>query len=100
MNRQELENANIALQQREVKKYKRLIWILIGILVGIICVVLIAVTAAMRNSNTGSGSYPYIPQPRNTIHSTSFSQLAANIFMDMVDTGIDYSVISRSELLK
>jgi 4-amino-4-deoxy-L-arabinose transferase-like glycosyltransferase len=93
-----LDQAQTALQLENERKTDRNLKLLIGIIVGVVIIVVIILIWAWRNSSGGSSNYPYIPSPKNTIRSTSFSELMTNIIMDINETGVKYSVISRNEV--
>ena len=104
LNVRELERANSELQQQTKPPSRRFLWIIAGIVAGVIFIVVVLLFWWLRQSITGSGpggsTYPYIPVPKNIVRSTSIPELLGNFILDTNDTGIDYSVISRQEIMK
>jgi flagellar basal body-associated protein FliL len=98
MNEQRLTRANETLQIQNKPKSKKLIWILIGIITGVIIIIAI-IFWWFRISPYGSNTYPYIPVPKHTARSTSLPELLGNLVLDANETSVDYSVISRPEIL-
>jgi hypothetical protein len=104
MNINKLDMANSKLQQQTEPIKRRYLWIIVGIIAGIIFIVVVLLFWWLRGALTGSGpggsTYPYIPVPKNIVRSTSIPELLGNFILDTNDTAIDYSVISRPEILK
>ena len=100
MDQRELGYANTRLKQRDHRRSKPLFWIIIGIIFGIIIIVVIVLLWLMKSSVDNSSTYPYIPAPQNTIRSTSLNDLIANILLDTNESGVKYSVISKSDMIK
>ena len=110
MNPQQVAEAESALQKKPEGSSRKLLWLIIGVSVGVVILV-ISILWYLKTTSSGGGgggggggsspdSYPYVFRPRHTITSTSLRELIFNIFMDGGEDGIDYSVISRQEILK
>ena len=105
MNPQDLVKADITLGNVDKGPLQRYLWLIIGIVIGAAVLVISVVwyvrsTASGSGSGGSSGTYPAIITPRNTVMSTSTAELILNMLNDVNDTGIDYSVISRRDILK
>jgi len=87
----------MALQQSGGGKPKWLLWLIIGIVVTVVAIVITIVVVLIYNDRIST--YPYIPAPRNAMRSTSLSDLIQNLAMDANDTAVEYSVISRTDLI-
>jgi flagellar basal body-associated protein FliL len=103
MNDRELAQAYQTLQQPTQKKSNKLLWIILGIIFSIVFIIVALIVIWLRSTMTGespggSGTYPYIPTPKNTAKSSSVYDLIGNIILDLYDTGIDYSVLSRLDI--
>ena len=89
----------MTLDQKGGDRSNRMLWIIIAIVVGVVFIVVaIAMWRWKGSYGNGGETYPYIPTPRNTIRSISFPDLISNLILDINDTGVDYSVISRFEI--
>lgn len=101
MRQEQLNSAyeNLQMKKSSTSKSKRIIWLIIGIIVGIILVFLFLVFWVFKNHYNNPFTYPYIPVPKNTIRSTSFPELLGNVILDTNDTAVEYSVISRIEVI-
>jgi len=97
MDQRKLNDANMTLHQASGDRSNRILWIIIAIVVGVVFIVAVVAFWWWKRS-TGNGTYPYIPAPRNTIRSISLPDLLSNIILDVNETAVDYSVISRSEI--
>ena len=97
MDHQGLQAANMALQQSEASRPKWLLWLIIGIVVSVIVIVITIVVIFIYNGKIST--YPYIPTPKNTIRSISGADLISNLLLDANDTAVEYSVISRYNLI-
>jgi len=86
-----------ALQIQPKQKSNKKMCILIGIIVSIIVIVIFVFLWWIRGNGSFS-TYPYIPTPKNTIRSSSFSELLSNILLDTNESSPDYSVISRLDI--
>ena len=95
MDPQRVENANEMLRQSKITTNRTILWIVLGIVVG---VVLVIVAYIVYNSFNRSSTYPYIRVPENTIRSTSFSDIMTNVFIDVSDTAVLYSVTCRPQI--
>ena len=103
MNDRELAQANQMLEQPTQKRSKELLWVILGIIFGVVFITVALLVLWLRGTMTGespggSGSYPYIPIPKNTARSTFVYDLIGNIILDLNDTGIDYSVLSKLDI--
>lgn len=86
-----------ALQLQPKQKSKKKLWIVIGIVVSIIVIVIFVFLWWIRDNGSFS-TYPYIPTPKNTIRSNTYSELLSNILLDTNESSPDYSVISRLDV--
>ena len=119
MNRQRLHEANETLHQGDRTKSNRILWVIIGAVAGLGFILAVIAYYWFTTSSTGSESpftnpgspmggspsggpdtYPYIPVPRNIVRSISLPELVANFMMDVNESAVDYSVISREQILK
>jgi hypothetical protein len=98
MRQEQLNSAYERLELKATKRPKRLLWLVIGIIIGIIVVVMFILLWAWRTDPINS--YPYIPVPKNTVRSTSVPELIGNVILDTNDTAVEYSVISRQNLIQ
>jgi len=85
------------LQIQPDPKSKKVLWIIIGIIVSAVVVIGALIFWYVRNNGSFS-TYPYIPIPKNSLRSSSFSELFSNLLMDTNETAVEYSVFSRSNL--
>ena len=99
MDPQRMQKANDVLEQKTPRPSRRMLLMLIAILISIIVVVFLAVCYALDRDPFGT-TYPYIPPPKNTLMSTSLSELPFNILMDANDGGVKYSVLCRTDLFR
>ena len=88
----------MALQQSEPRRPKWLFWLLVGIVVAVIIIVITIIAILIHDGRIST--YPYIPTPKNTIRSTSTSALISNLLLDANDTAVEYSVISRTDMIQ
>ena len=89
--------ANDALGQETPGPARKWLWILLAIVIGMVVVIPVVLYILLDRGPGGSG-YLYIPSPRNTLMTTSLSELPYNILMDANDTAVKYSVVSRTDL--
>ena len=111
MDNQKLIEANRALDQKSGFWSKNKLWMVIGIVTGVglvVAVVLYYYLSSTSGSNSPFGwpgtengeTYPYIPAPKNTVRSTSFPELLMNVMQDANESAVDYSVISRQDVVR
>jgi len=106
MDNEKLNDANKLLNQKEITKKKKTLWLVLSIVVGITVISAFIIFWWLKYTSTtvgtsGSGeTYPYIPHLKNTMGSSSVPQLLSNVLLDVNESAIDYSVISRADLHK
>lgn len=100
MDQNRLKNAQNILMENEKRRSKKQLWLIIGIIVGIIIIVGSLLLWLIQSSSNGSNNYPYIPIPKHTIRTVSGPELLSNLILDVNDTAIKYSLISRHDLIK
>lgn len=107
MNNEKLDRANKLLRQNEISNKKKTLWLILSIMVGITIISAFIIFWWLKTTSTSSTSigpsgsgetYPYIPHLKNTIRSSSGPELFSNVLLDMNESAIDYSVISRTDL--
>jgi hypothetical protein len=96
MDLERLNNANDTLEQSKMKPSKELIKLIIAavIVLSVITITLVYLILTVNRQDT----YPYIPNPKNTLRSTSKPELVMNLLHDLTDTATLYSVVYRAHL--